>query len=230
VASIGRPSSAVAAKLEAWLWAVRGWLVGPLVLAFRRSGNRALISEDLRRWREVRYYEERRDIPTDTDEDKLRYFLLATREFRNVFYYRLERGGVESYLASKLARRIWRPVDSLNVSCDDVGPGLVVRHGYSTILTAERIGANCFVHHEVTIGWDDEGARAPVLGDNVYVGTGAKILGAITIGSDVRIGANAVVLDDVPDGCTVAGVPARIVRAPQPRRLAAQGDGDAGIG
>jgi serine O-acetyltransferase len=163
-----------------------------------------------------------------TDEDMLRYFLVAYPEFRNVFYYRVERGGLVGQLMAKLARRIWRPVNSLNVSCAEIGPGLVVRHGYSTILTAERIGANCFVHHEVTIGWHDEGERAPRVGNNVYVGVGAKILGAITIGDNVRIGANAVVLDDVPDNCTVAGVPARVVRAPQPHRLSPEADGEAG--
>lgn len=208
-------SSAIAAKLETWLWNVRGWCVAPLIFAFRGSDQRTLISQDLLRWREVRYHD-LRDIAMDTDEDMLRYFLLAYQEFRNVFYYRLERGTIGAHLIAKLARRIWRPVDSFDLSCADIGPGLVVRHGYSTILTAERIGANCFVHHEVTIGWHDEGDHAPRVGDNVFVGAGAKILGAITVGSNVRIGANAVVLDDVPDGCTVAGVPARIVRGPQP--------------
>jgi serine O-acetyltransferase len=181
----------------------------PLVRAARQSPQWGVIVDDLARWRELRYYQA--DPPLTGDDERLRYFLVALPEFRNLLYYRLERGGHTGALVAKAARRVWRPVATLDLSCPDIGPGLVIRHGYSTILTAERIGADCFVHHEVTIGWDDEGARAPVLGRNVYVGAGAKVLGAITIGDDVRIGANAVVLGDVPDGCTAVGVPARIV-------------------
>ena len=61
------------------------------------------------------------------------------------------------------------------------------------------IGKNCFLSHQVTIGRNRGGA--PTIGDNVYIGPGAKIFGAIHIGNNVRIGANCVVLEDVPDKC-----------------------------
>lgn len=54
--------------------------------------------------------------------------------------------------------------------------------------------------------------HAPVIGDNVYIGAGAKILGSIKIGNNVNIGANSVVVNDIPDNCTVVGAPARIVK------------------
>lgn len=60
---------------------------------------------------------------------------------------------------------------------------------------------NCFLSHQVTIGRNRGGA--PVIGDNVYIGPGAKIFGAIHIGNNVRIGANCVVFEDVPDNATV---------------------------
>jgi serine acetyltransferase len=66
---------------------------------------------------------------------------------------------------------------------------------------------NCWIYQQVTIGWRLPG-ESPVLGDKVYVGLGAKVLGAIRIGSSIMIGANAVVIADVPDNCTVVGVPA----------------------
>jgi tetrahydrodipicolinate N-succinyltransferase len=67
------------------------------------------------------------------------------------------------------------------------------------------------VNQLVVIGWTDR-TRGPILGDNVSVKAGAKILGPITIGNNVTVGANAVVTKDVPANCVVAGVPARIIR------------------
>jgi len=76
------------------------------------------------------------------------------------------------------------------------------------------IGVNCMIMQQVTIGQLAEGG-APRLGDGVYVGAGAKVLGEITIGDGASIGANAVVLSDVPPGCTAVGIPARVVRRRQ---------------
>jgi len=76
-----------------------------------------------------------------------------------------------------------------------------------------KIGENVRIDQHVTIGirWDEK--VAPIIGNNVRIGAGAKILGSIKIGNDVRIGANAVVLTDIPDGATAVGVPARILPA-----------------
>ena len=73
-----------------------------------------------------------------------------------------------------------------------------------------QIGPNCLIFQQVTIG--TRGANLPpVIGGHVDIGAGAKILGPVTIGNYVLIGANAVVICDVPDGCTVVGNPARII-------------------
>jgi serine O-acetyltransferase len=95
-----------------------------------------------------------------------------------------------------------------------IGPGLLIGHfGGILISNAAKIGKNCNLSHEVTIGVTNRGERAgvPTLGDNVYIGPGAKIFGAITIGNNVAIGANAVVTRDVPDNAVVAGVPAKVI-------------------
>jgi serine O-acetyltransferase len=77
------------------------------------------------------------------------------------------------------------------------------------------IGENCVIAQNVTIGGRSMFREVPRLGNNVFVGTGAKILGPVKIGDKVKIGANAVVIRDVPSNSTVVGVPARIVkRAP----------------
>lgn len=76
------------------------------------------------------------------------------------------------------------------------------------------IGDNCLLYQGVTLGGTgkDKGKRHPTLGDNVMVGAGAKVLGPINIGNNVKVAANAVVLKDIPDNCTAVGVPARIAR------------------
>jgi serine O-acetyltransferase len=94
-----------------------------------------------------------------------------------------------------------------------VGPGLFIDHGMGTVIgeTAE-IGANVTLYHNVTLGgvsWEKV-KRHPTLEDHVVVGAGAQILGPITIGAHSRIGANSVVVKDVPPGSVVVGIPGRI--------------------
>jgi serine O-acetyltransferase len=95
------------------------------------------------------------------------------------------------------------------------GPRLVLIHATGVVINSTvRGGSDILIEHQVTIG--AERRRAPVLGNGVFIGAGAKVIGSVRIGDDVRIGANAVVVDDVPAHCTVVGVPARIVRRRAP--------------
>ncbi len=92
------------------------------------------------------------------------------------------------------------------------GPGFVLIHSGGVVINSEvRGGANVRIEHQVTIGAEKGGS--PLLGDHVFIGAGAKILGPIRIGSHVRVGANAVVIRDVPDHATAVGVPARLIEA-----------------
>ncbi len=97
-----------------------------------------------------------------------------------------------------------------------IGAGFFVDHGAGVVIgeTAE-IGENVTLFHGVTLGAtgnEKSHKRHPTLGDNIFVGSGAKILGPITVGSNSKIGANSVVLRDVPEGATVTGVRARVVK------------------
>ena len=96
-----------------------------------------------------------------------------------------------------------------------IGKRLVIDHGMGIVIgeTAE-IGDDCLIYHGVTLGGTgkDKGKRHPTLGNNVLVGSGAKVLGPFTVGDNARIAAGAVVLGEVPPGCTAVGVPARVVR------------------
>ena len=96
-----------------------------------------------------------------------------------------------------------------------IGRGLVIDHGSGVVIgeTAE-IGDNCTIYQGVTLGGTgkDVGKRHPTLGNNVLVGSGAKILGPVKIGDNVKVASGAVVLTELPDHSTAVGMPAKVVR------------------
>jgi len=96
-----------------------------------------------------------------------------------------------------------------------IGKGLFIDHGMGVVIgETTEIGDNCTLYQGVTLGGTgkDHGKRHPTLGNNVMVGSGAKILGPFRVGDNARVAAGAVVLDEVPDNATAVGVPARVVR------------------
>ena len=194
-----------AARLRARLSVWRCYASGPLQLAARLSDQRDMIDADVRRWCDV--------LQVPSGPRALAQLLYAFPEFRAVFYHRLARGNPTGALLGAVGRRVWKPVRGLDLLTERIGPGLFVSHGHGTVLSAEVIGDDLWVHQGVTIGWDYRGDRLPRIGSRVFVGAGAKILGAVTIGDGARIGANAVVLCDVPAGATAVGVPARVLPA-----------------
>lgn len=97
----------------------------------------------------------------------------------------------------------------------EIGKRLFIDHGMGIVIgeTAE-VGDDVTIYHGVTLGGTgkDKGKRHPTVEDKVFIGAGAKLLGPIVIGRDSKIGANSVVLKNVPRGVTVVGIPARIAR------------------
>ena len=96
-----------------------------------------------------------------------------------------------------------------------IGRRLVIDHGMGIIIgETTEIGDDCLLYQGVTLGGTgkDQGKRHPTLGNNVLVGSGAKVLGPFTVGDNARVAAGAVVLDAVPPNATAVGVPARVVR------------------
>ena len=93
-----------------------------------------------------------------------------------------------------------------------IGRGLVIDHGMGVVIgETSEIGDNVLLYHGVTLGGTgkDKGKRHPTVGNNVVIGAGAKVLGPIYIGSNSKIGANSVVLNNVPEGATAVGIPAK---------------------
>jgi serine O-acetyltransferase len=98
--------------------------------------------------------------------------------------------------------------------CLPIAPGLVLMHTQGTVLGAASIGLNVTIYHQVTLGavaldFSYTAALRPIIGDDVVIGVGAKVLGGLTLGKGSVIGANAVVLKDVPPGHVAVGMPAK---------------------
>ena len=96
-----------------------------------------------------------------------------------------------------------------------LGAGILIDHGMGVVIgeTAE-LGDRITIYHGTTLGGTgkEKGKRHPTVGDNVVIGAGSKVLGNIKIGSNSKIGANSVVINDVPEGATVVGIPGRVVK------------------
>ncbi len=150
--------------------------------------------------------------------------------------------GVHALLLHRVAHALWRfglrfaarflSFVARMLTQIDIHPGatvgrrLFIDHGCGVVIgeTAE-IGDDVTLYHGVTLGgvsWNP-GKRHPTLGDGVVVGAGAKILGPITVGRNARVGANSVVVQDVPDGMTVVGIPGRVVLPLASRRITEHG-------
>lgn len=97
-----------------------------------------------------------------------------------------------------------------------IGPGLFFPHTQGTVIGARSIGSNATIFQQVTVGASKldmafDMMLRPTIGDNVVLGSGAKILGGIFIGNDVTVGANSVVVSNIPNCVTCAGIPARVI-------------------
>lgn len=146
--------------------------------------------------------------------------------------------GVHAVMTHRVSSRMWKkgwryPARALSffgrlISNVDIHPGATIGrrffidHGACVVIgeTAE-IGNDVTLYHGVTLGgtsWS-KGKRHPTLADGVLVGAGAKILGPINVGEGVRVGANSVVVSDVPAGCTVVGIPGKIVKVREAGKL-----------
>jgi serine O-acetyltransferase len=120
-------------------------------------------------------------------------------------------------LLYKIAFKWIQVITGIELPCEvEIGHNFVIDHFGGIVISGyAKFGNNCRIRNGVVVGLQRvDQPRAPVIGNNVDIGAGAKVLGAIKVGDDVVIGANAVVIRDVPDNCIAAGVPAVI----KPRR------------
>lgn len=169
----------------------------PHIILFNLHKNRKIVKYEVERWLKCT------KIEANTQYGFI-YLMTFYPEFRNLFYYRTKH---ISYLIQWLCPKM----DTLFLCAPKIGPGLFIQHGFATMIGGKGIGKDCWINQQVTIGWTND-TDAATLGDNVTVYAGAKILGKVHMGNNSVAGANAVVLKDVPENCTVVGVPAYICK------------------
>ena len=135
--------------------------------------------------------------------------------FHAIFFHRIAHFFYTKklYFIARLISQIARHLTGIEIHPGaKVGKRLLIDHGMGVVIgeTAE-IGDDVLLYHGVTLGGTgkDKGKRHPTLGNNVVIGAGAKVLGPIYIGSNSKVGANSVVLKDVPEGATAVGIPAK---------------------
>ena len=131
------------------------------------------------------------------------------------FQYHRARSGPWHGLMRKMARlrhTFWSIITQSDIGLEaTLGSGLMLPHPNGVVIHEDaRIGDDCMIMQQVTVGMIGDG-EVPTIGNRVYMGAGAKIIGKLVVGDGARIGANAVVVNDVPPNCTAVGVPAKIV-------------------
>lgn len=147
----------------------------------------------------------------------LKHGVLATISYSRLSHYIISLRRPHPFL-KRILRFLLRPRLDIHIhEKAEIGPGLCIYHGSGVVIGNGVVaGKNLTLHQGVTLGnrigskktdWDS----FPKLGDNVFIGCGASILGNITIGNNVKIGAHALVLNDVPDSCIAMGIPAKII-------------------
>ena len=128
-------------------------------------------SKDLHRWKTILKIE-------GNDKQALAVLLSTEKAFRSLYIYRLKNRAYRGWV-----KLLYPPLDSLYIMTGNIGGGLFIQHGFSTYIAAESIGENCWINQQVTIGYKDN-SRPPVIGNNVTITCGAKVLGPITIGDN----------------------------------------------
>lgn len=159
-----------------------------------------LLQKDIERWEQIIGLNKSRYC-------NFAYLMYQYKEFRNLVIYRSSK----KIIGRRIIKLVYPSLNTLYIEAKEIGGGLFIQHGFSTMISAEKIGENFWINQQVTLGYKDN-TRAPIIGDNVTVTCGAKILGSITIGSNVTVGANAVVVKDVTDNVVVGGIPAKVIK------------------
>jgi serine O-acetyltransferase len=184
------------------------WLTIPHILFYLLSKNKKVLDKDIDRWAQCLNVKESVIRGGKNRLLNLAYILLFNKEFRNVFYLRI--GHLKFFLY------YLPPLSTLYIctKSENFGAGTFIQHGFATVITAERIGENCWINQQVTIGFNDSrkyGYGKPTIGNNVRVSAGAKVCGKIKVGDGSTIGVNAVVVKDVPEKSVVVPSPMMLI-------------------
>jgi serine O-acetyltransferase len=157
----------------------------------------------------------------ESDRWKAVLKVLITDGTAAMIYYRLMQWSAR-YRLAPLAM-VFNKMNAVFCNCiigrgAEFGPGFVLIHSTGVVINGNvRGGSNVYIEHQVTIG--AERRQTPVIGCDVFIGAGAKVLGNVVVGDGARIGANAVVVHNVPAHATAVGIPARVVKIRTPETV-----------
>ena len=175
------------------------WRLIPAYLIVCASNNKAIIFEEIQHWKKCTRRTEKARF------DIFSSLMLELKEYRTLLQYRL--GGGYSKLLLKM---LFPGMDTLYINTPEIGPRLFIQHGFATNISAKRIGSDCWINQQVTIGYTFD-SEPPVIGNGVRISAGAKVLGQIEIGDNAIIAANAAVVKSVEENMVVGGVPAKMI-------------------
>ena len=169
----------------------------PHIVLFSLSSNKDTIQHDISRWLRIKNIKKNGVFG-------LIELMTFFPEYRNLFYHRI--GEVSTFVCWLCPK-----MNTLFIHTNKIGPGLFIQHGFATIISAKSIGKDCWINQQVTIGYSNA-TDCPTIEDNVTINAGAKIIGKVNLGTGAIVGANGVVVKDIPENCTVVGIPGYIVR------------------
>ena len=172
----------------------------PALFILFLSSNKGVIISDIKRWIEL----ERVNAGVI---HSFCLYIIERKEFRSLVIYRLRRKG---YVCSIIFKLMFPPMDTLYIKCNDIGKGLYIQHGFSTIISAKSIGENCYINQQVTIGYQEN--KQPTIGNNVHICAGAIVIGDCHVGDNSVVGAGGVVVKDIPPDEVWGGVPAHLLK------------------
>ncbi|MDF2631443.1 MAG: hypothetical protein K0Q85_39 [Caproiciproducens sp.] len=174
----------------------------PALVTYQLTSQKDLIDKDIVVWSKYN------NISEFGVREKIIWLLVFRKEYRNLFYKRIQK---QNWILSKMLTVFFAPLDSLFIETNDIGAGLYIQHGFGTVIAANKIGDNCWINQQVTIGFKNK-TDSPIIGNNVRITAGAVVIGKVNIGENSVIGANSSVTKDIPPNCTVVGNPGYIVK------------------
>lgn len=157
---------------------------------------------------ETDFWCEQHQVSYKYNINRIGFLLVEYFEFRNVLCMRLK--SYHKYISCFIISVLFPQRKTLYILTSDIGKNLFIQHGFSTIVSAKKIGDRCWINQQVTIGYEQD--RAPIIGNDVRICAGAIIIGDVKIGDNSIIGAGSVVTTDIPSNQIWGGVPARYIK------------------
>lgn len=171
-----------------------------IFLVFTISSDvRNLITDELYHWKKCAQRLE------NTKFDLFCGLMLDLKEYRSLLQYRISVGGEIRKIILKV---LFPGMETLYINTPEIGPRLFIQHGFATNISALKIGSDCWINQQVTIGYTFD-KKPPTIGNGVRISAGAKVIGNIKIEDNVIIAANAAVVKDIEENDIVGGVPAK---------------------